>query len=193
MVSDFAALQYGVQQFRRCILRVGRHKPNHEFAWDIVDFLQELCKCQRLFQVFSVGIHILSQQHDLFVAVCHQLADFRRICSGSRLRSLPRTYGTMQYVQKLLQPNIMGTDALNGCSRDGTIPSYIASYSPVSQANFFPWKCSSRSPGKRLSEAVRKQYPRKDSATAQIQRYAPPTPYIRKAPGSDWGWSFCIS
>ena len=76
MVSDFAALQDGVQQFRRCVLRVGRHKPNHEFAWDIVDFLQELCKCQRLFQVFPVGLHILSQQHDLFVAVCHQLAYF---------------------------------------------------------------------------------------------------------------------
>ena len=32
-----------------------------------------------------------------------------RICSGERETSLPRTYGTMQYEQKLLHPFMIGT------------------------------------------------------------------------------------
>ena len=37
--------------------------------------------------------------------------------SNGRDFSRPRTYGTMQYEQKLLQPMVMGSHAAHSCSR----------------------------------------------------------------------------
>ena len=59
----------------RQILGVGGHETDPLQSLDSFYFLQKLCKGNGLFQIFTVGIYILSQQHDLHNAVRHQSLD----------------------------------------------------------------------------------------------------------------------
>ena len=52
------------------------HKPDSLQPLNLIDLSQKLGKGNRRFQVFSIRIHILSQKHNLYNAVCHQLSDF---------------------------------------------------------------------------------------------------------------------
>ena len=68
-------------------------------------------------QVEAVGVDVLAQQRDLADAVGDERSASATISPASRLRSGPRTYGTMQYEQKLVQPDMIWTQAWNGRSR----------------------------------------------------------------------------
>ena len=52
------------------------HKPDDKFTLHGVDFPQQFCKGNRLFQIFSVGVDVLPQQHDFLVSVLNQVLDF---------------------------------------------------------------------------------------------------------------------
>ena len=47
-------------------------------------------------QVAPVGVHVLAQQRDLEHALSNQASTSATMSSSARLRSRPRTYGTMQ-------------------------------------------------------------------------------------------------
>ena len=54
---------------------MGGHKTDAPKAVDRLHLLKQLCKCHWLFQILSVGIHILAQKHHLHHAVCDETPD----------------------------------------------------------------------------------------------------------------------
>ena len=72
MTADFFGCFHDCNQIIRQIFRMRRHKPNPLQSLNLLYHLQKLRKGDRLFQIFSVRIHILPKQHDLNYPVCHQ-------------------------------------------------------------------------------------------------------------------------
>ena len=73
---------------------------------------QKLCKSDRLIQVLSIGIHVLSQKHNFHNTICHKVLnltdDLPRLSA-----SLPSSYiWNDTILQKLLQPNMILTPLL---------------------------------------------------------------------------------
>ena len=75
MSADLLGMLHHLDQLIRQIFGVGGHETNPLQSLDSFYILQKLCKGNGLFQIFTVRIYILSQQHDLYNAVCHQTLD----------------------------------------------------------------------------------------------------------------------
>ena len=73
--ADLLGMLHHLDQLIRQILGVGGHETDSLQSLNFFYFLQKLCKGNGLFQVLAIGIHILSQQHDLYNAICHQSLD----------------------------------------------------------------------------------------------------------------------
>ena len=78
---------------------MARHEPDPRDAGRR-DRPQDLGEARLAVEVAAVAVHVLAQERDLEHPVRDEpldLGDDRR--SRARLRSVPRTYGTTQYVQ----------------------------------------------------------------------------------------------
>ena len=75
MSADLLGMLHHLDQLIRQILGVGGHETDPLQSFDSFYILQKLCKGNGLFQIFTVRIYILSQEHDLYNAVCHQTLD----------------------------------------------------------------------------------------------------------------------
>ena len=86
VMTDFFALCHSLDQFVGQILRMGSHKTDTLQSFDLFHFFQKFCKGNRCLQIFSVGIYVLTKEHDLCNAVCNQLLDLTN--NGLRLTAL---------------------------------------------------------------------------------------------------------
>ena len=75
MAAYFFRLCHHLDQLVREILRMGCHKTNAPDALDFFHLAQKRRKTHRLRQIFSVGIDVLPQQHDLHNAILCQPLD----------------------------------------------------------------------------------------------------------------------
>ena len=64
---------HGVQQFFGTVLGVAGHKANAKIAGQVVNLPQQLGKGNSWGQIFTVAVHILPQERDLFISVGDQL------------------------------------------------------------------------------------------------------------------------
>ena len=63
---------HGVEELVGGILGVAGHKTQQEIAVQAGQLVQKVGKAARLGQILSVGVHILSQQGDLFITLGNQ-------------------------------------------------------------------------------------------------------------------------
>ena len=75
-MTDFFALCHNLNQLVRKILGMRGHEPNPFQSIDLFYHRQKLRKGHRVFQSFSIGIHVLTKKHDFHHTVSHQLFDF---------------------------------------------------------------------------------------------------------------------
>ena len=75
MTADLFRLCHNLDQLVRQILRMRGHKPYSFQTIDLYHLTQELRESDRTRQILPVRIHVLSQQHDFFDSVIHQLTD----------------------------------------------------------------------------------------------------------------------
>ncbi len=72
MMADLGKLLHGLDQLVRQILGMGSHKTDALDAVNLCRLPQKLRKGDGHFQIFSVGVYILSKKHDLHHAVRRQ-------------------------------------------------------------------------------------------------------------------------
>ena len=75
MSADLIRVFHDLDQLIGKILRMGCHEPD---ALDFIDFfyfLQKLCEGNFIFQVFTVGVDVLTKQHNFHNAVVCELFD----------------------------------------------------------------------------------------------------------------------
>ena len=72
MSADLFRMLHHLNEFLRQILGMGSHESDPLQAFDLLHFLQKLRKGNGVLQILAVGIHILSEQHDLHHTVRHQ-------------------------------------------------------------------------------------------------------------------------
>ena len=53
-----------------------RHKANAFQSFDLFNSFKKLGKCNRMFQILTIRIDILAEQHNLNNTICNKLADF---------------------------------------------------------------------------------------------------------------------
>ena len=75
MCADLLTVTHRLDQVIGQILRVGCHETDALQSLNLINLAEKLGKCHRLLQVLSVGVDVLSQQHDLHNAVCYQSLD----------------------------------------------------------------------------------------------------------------------
>ena len=75
MTADLWIFCHHCDQFVRQILRVRSHKADPLQTFDLYHLFKKLGKTDRMLQSFTVGIDILSQQHDFHYAIFRQSAD----------------------------------------------------------------------------------------------------------------------
>ena len=75
MEADLFAVAHRIDQLLREILRVGGHETDPLKTFDLFHSSQEFRKCDRIFQILSVGVDVLSQKHDFHDTVSHQSLD----------------------------------------------------------------------------------------------------------------------
>ena len=49
------------------------HEADTLQSLDLLNLLQKLCKSNRLIQILSIGIHVLSQKHNFHNTICHKV------------------------------------------------------------------------------------------------------------------------
>ena len=76
VTRHFLTRRNGIEQFGSGILGMGSHKANGEVTLNGVDTAKQLGKIDAMTLPFSVGIHVLSQQSNLFIARRNQFTSF---------------------------------------------------------------------------------------------------------------------
>ena len=74
VVLHFLTLRHGVEERVGAVLRMGRHEPDEEVSGDVVDVPQQLREEFLFAEVVAVGVDVLAEEHDLLVAVRHELS-----------------------------------------------------------------------------------------------------------------------
>ena len=80
MSADLIRVFHDLDQLIGKILRMGCHEPD---ALDFIDFfyfLQKLCEGNFIFQVFTVGVDVLTKQHNFYYTICHKTFDLTHDC-----------------------------------------------------------------------------------------------------------------
>ena len=87
MFTDFFWFTHHFNQFIWQILRMWCHETDSFQSFDLLNLLKKLCKCDRFFQILSIGVNILSKQHDFYNEAFNLTDDCLRITA-----SLTSTY-----------------------------------------------------------------------------------------------------
>ena len=114
MCSDgvtFGVLGHRLDHVVGELRRVRGVKRTRDEALDLAAGPQQLGERLPVAELHAVGVDVLTQQGDLADAVGDQRLDLGEDLAGRRSFSLPRSAGTMQNVQVLLQPTEINTHA----------------------------------------------------------------------------------